>query len=81
MKQKKLYVYPTTVETMASILKQLCFLYLSEQLTLIQFESEILDLKNKFNSLFISALSVRWIGKKRVRLISTFAGNLQYSLF
>jgi len=80
MKQKKLYVYPTTVEDMASILKQLCSLYLSEQLTIIQFESDILDLKNKFNALFLSALSVRWIGKKRVRLITVFAGNLQYSL-
>ena len=80
MKQKKLYVYPTTVEDMASILKQLCSLYLSEQLTIIQFESDILDLKNKFNALFLSALSVRWIGKKRVRLITAFTGNLQYSL-
>jgi len=80
MKQKKLYVYPTTVEDMASKLKQLCSLYLSEQLTIIQFESDILDLKNKFNALFLSALSVRWIGKKRVRLITAFAGNLQYSL-
>ncbi len=80
MKQKKLYVYPTTVENMASILKQLCSLYLSEQLTIIQFEADILDLKNNCNSLFLSALSVRWIGKKRVRLINVFAGNLQYSL-
>ena len=60
---KKLYVYPITVEDMASILKQLCSLYLLEQLNIIQFESEILDLKNKFNALLLSALNVRWIGK------------------
>lgn len=81
MRCKKLYIYPTTVEDMANILKLLCTLYLSEQLNIIQFEAEILDLKNKFNALFLSALSVRWVGKKRVRLITVFAGNLQYSLF
>ena len=48
---------------MASILKQLCSLYLLKQLNIIQFESEILDLKNKFNALLLSALNVRWIGK------------------
>jgi hypothetical protein len=78
---KKPYIlYPVTIERMACVIKELCDEYIAGGITTIEFEASLRDLLYKRNRLFINANTIRWIGKKRMELIASILGQLQYTL-
>lgn len=68
---------PTTVEGMGKELKKLCDDYSADKLNTIQLEADLNYLKAKRQDLFLAALTVRWVGKKRLKLIKSVLGTIQ----
>ncbi len=58
-------------------LKRLCDNYRSGNINFIQFEADLRDLMYRRNRLFCSAVTQRWIGKKRVDIINMTVGSVQ----
>ncbi|HEY5588481.1 MAG TPA: hypothetical protein VIK86_05940 [Candidatus Paceibacterota bacterium] len=71
------FIYPVTVEEMGAQLKKLCDGYRSGKINLIQFEADLRTLMYKRNQLFCSAVTQRWIGKKRVDIVNMIVGPIQ----
>lgn len=72
------FIYPVTVEEMSILIKKLCDGYRCGTLNLIQFEADLRNLMYKRNRLFCSAITKRWIGKKRVDIVNMIVGPVQY---
>lgn len=71
------FIYPVTVEEMGAQIKKLCDSYRGGRLNFIQFEADLRDLMYKRNRLFCSAITQRWIGKKRVDIVNMIVGSVQ----
>jgi uncharacterized protein (TIGR04540 family) len=71
---------PTTVEGMGSELKKLCDDYTSDKINTIQLEAGLKYLKDKRQDLFLSALVIRFLGKKRIKLIQSVLGDIQIKI-
>jgi len=71
------FIYPVTVEEMGTLIKKLCDGYRSGKLNLIQFEADLRNLMCKRNRLFCSAITQRWIGKKRIDIVNMIVGPVQ----
>lgn len=80
-KKKDPFIFPVSVEETALVLKCLCDDYRSGNLNRMEFEQSLRDIHFMRNKLFISALTKRWIGQKRVELILTLIGPLQTCCF
>ena len=68
---------PVTVEGMAKEIKDLCNKYLRDQIDTMQLEKDLNYLRQKRPDLFTAAITIRWIGKKRIKLVATVIDNLQ----
>lgn len=71
------FIYPVTVEEMGTLIKKLCDGYRSGELSFIQFEADLRNLMYKRNRLFCSAITQRWIGKKRIDIVNMIVGPVQ----
>ncbi len=71
------FIYPVTVEEMGAQLKKICDGYRSGKINFIQFEADLRNLMYKRNLLFCSAVTLRWIGKKRVDIVNMTVGPVQ----
>jgi hypothetical protein len=71
------FIYPVTVEEMGNQLKKLCDSYRAGNLNFIEFEADLRNLMYKRNRLFCSAVTQRWIGKKRVDIVNMTVGPVQ----
>jgi hypothetical protein len=71
------FIYPLSVEEMAKVLKTICDNYHDGSINYIQFEADLRNLMYKRNHLFVSAITKRWIGIKRIQLIYMVLGQIQ----
>lgn len=71
---------PVTVEGMGEQLKRIADGYISSELSYAQAYSDLQFLIVKSQELFVSALTVRWVGKKRLKLLQSITGDIQLSL-
>jgi len=75
--KKDPFIYPVSVQETADVLKDLCEQYRSGRLNRLQFEQSLKDLRFMRNQLFASALTIRWVGRKRMELILSLIGPTQ----
>lgn len=69
--------YPVTIEGMANELKKVCDAYIINGCSFMELNANLKSLTNFRHDLFISALTERWIGKKRLKLITSIFGAIQ----
>jgi hypothetical protein len=67
---------PVTVEDMGNQIKILADKYIKGDLSYPLILADLNFLKVKRNDLFVSALAVRWLGKKRLKLVQSILGDI-----
>lgn len=73
-------IIPVTVEGMSDEVKKVLDAYLKGEISLSITMADLEFLRSRRQDLFISALTTRWIGKKRLKLIQSVLGDIQLSL-
>lgn len=71
---------PTTVEMMADLIKGIADNYIADKLNYSQAYADFQFLMSRRKDLFDAALTVRWVGKKRLKLIQSILGDIQLNL-
>ena len=71
---------PVTVEGMGEQFKNLADRYVGGEITYTQALADLNFLKSRRQDLFVSALTVRWVGKKRLKLLESIIGDVQLSV-
>jgi hypothetical protein len=72
---------PTTVEEMGNQLKKIADGYTAETLTFGQAYADLQFLMAKSQDLFLAAMTIRWVGKKRLKLLQSITGDIQLTLY
>lgn len=72
---------PVTVDGMGEQLKSIADNYISENLSFAQAYADLQFLQSKRQDLFLAALTIRWVGKKRLKLIQSIVGDIQLNIY